>query len=29
LATEAARTGTDWPGLVVTAFAMMVAAGII
>jgi hypothetical protein len=29
LATEAARTGTDWPGLVVTAFEMMVAAGII
>jgi hypothetical protein len=28
-AAEAARTDTDWPGLVVTAFEMMVAAGII
>jgi hypothetical protein len=28
-AAEAARTGTDWPGLVVTAFEMMVVAGII
>jgi hypothetical protein len=28
-AAEAARTGTDWLGLVVTAFEMMVAAGII
>ena len=26
---EASRTGTDWLGLVVTAFGMMVAAGII
>jgi hypothetical protein len=28
-AAEAARTDTDWAGLVVTAFEMMVAAGII
>jgi hypothetical protein len=28
-AAEAVRTGTDWLGLVVTAFEMMVAAGII